>query len=1631
MIDAFENMIGDRTHAASRELREACQVLSWLMECEEVSEALHEQANLKTPVRPLNALENRDYDSIKALLGALYIMLDESNESGPMALSREMELKNVERVSHEGRDDMNRLLSAFLIMGPNPEKWCDPTRFATSASAATASIDARFADLRTFTFPRIEPLERRLEGPGGSGKLSFYESIVVMIKVEDSSNEYTPEALRKEASEWIGSVTAKDVDIVERMDVVAGESAEKTGERVEKVRVARIIQDLVLGVQRKGGTSLLPGRKEVLDGLSGDKSLGLLPIERLAKLYAESVNNFHANLPEIIAVGWIIKRRIALFGPKEGGGTLPVEDTSDVRGRLIADPFNAPDDSETYNLLKSISGIEDNVTYTPIWDTEFLYQVNKRLVEELQKARDDAKKAYSTPGGASVPPSSPTPDETDPMETEPAWCVDRENTSDKDMGKALSAAYNAVSQKTVGKGQKNLVSGWKLENGVLPFSPTRDDGEWENFLKTKVSNHTDNLTLEFMHDQLTKPNVRHAAETHGGCEASDGDDKYVLYALCRGIVGLRGPHELGLSGDALVYSFPRSPLRVNTTRLNEIHETQKSLNMDGTVQVGLRAEELSLRSQSTRMYERDVLADNVDTIDIAAAPIAYEAQRRLGLDATHPLKDKFESDMKSGHEPAMQACWAPIPSLGSPRADYSATGVALSKACTQECLINLFSRMIALGKGDHGEDASTKAQVATFRAMRASTKLRQLESFAVLADQKSGTIPPMLCAKDDMTYVTRPPVACKDDEKDVLLLPVNSGLTLFKRNKGETAYAFEGTSMTSMTEVEVATCGDDETTPQLTQHLRNVLRIDDNSPELCIVPPPVNSPYIKASKRAENNFARLGSVDPETIKPERIMCVVRHGMGAIKKLESLKREQNLLERMKDEGSEERKKLFGLDEGSSTVDLASRDRRSTMWESALREVAVSTDRLLIFVKTLSGFLGEAPDGIVVAGDPELIEAQKRTEKRQKDVAARAMQMQSSVVSAVVTAALKQSNLGIGFDATGRDAAHQKLVVVDNAARDTLKSLADGTSGRPFFEASVSLQQLAEGKSPNASVANVLKQLDEVGKEFHRFLSNEFVVGGLLPRASPETLGAPHNCYLVRLKPDAYTAIRRAYQMLVRECEHGHHHVLYRIPSLWECVEGRDSQLVTTFANLCADTLQNIRMTSTALAAYVGDTQSRNNRIQLKLTLHRMVRVVCEYVVAYEPPNFLGKSGARERYFGGRRKRVDGKDTDENELLCAKRQATLCLTNDTDETNTEDDSSSSDDGKTKFKMPEPTKRERNLVTSHLLKLRERRKKMKPKLELVPGAGGMVQSIPMSAGEVGPTKEMMAATLKVATDSVTDEQNRGLLHRLLGRALAMFTGVVQADKGEPSDEPVEIAYHGNALKIKIAKMLEKDYKLKRHDIDGRVRWYMDLPLPNKDSDLEVELKRFDDDEKDDDVSHMLNNIFNLSDPSDGDGIGAKWVHDKDRPNVWVRAFNDADVADDVRAQNLFNLLLSYASSITRAAKQNPLKTIALVVAIIIGGGIATGAWTTADIAASFASVSTAASTAAADKWSWVVKTFKDKTTVESRGILRLIFDTFVTAGVGGVTAPFKVAGYAASGAAGYASGAASAFFSWWRPA
>jgi hypothetical protein len=157
-----------------------------------------------------------------------------------------------------------------------------------------------------------------------------------------------------------------------------------------------------------------------------------------------------------------------------------------------------------------------------------------------------------------------------------------------------------------------------------------------------------------------------------------------------------------------------------------------------------------------------------------------------------------------------------------------------------------------------------------------------------------------------------------------------------------------------------------------------------------------------------------------------------------------------------------------------------------------------------------------------------------------------------------------------------------------------------------------------------LAALVNELQQLGKDMRQTLLeqlDENMLDG--QRSTLEYLSKPRNSYIIRMKNEAFSAIRTAYSAFVTEWRHKYS--WQRQPRAWELIEGVDMHLTTAFAEFAAHKLAHSRMHSSTHAQYVGVAPARADAVQLRMTLNKLVNRSAEYVQNVPAPDFTGAAG----------------------------------------------------------------------------------------------------------------------------------------------------------------------------------------------------------------------------------------------------------------------------------------------------------------------------------------------------------------------------------------------------------------------
>eukprot|EP00966_Prymnesium_polylepis_P186178 4315443-Prymnesium_polylepis.1 len=130
---------------------------------------------------------------------------------------------------------------------------------------------------------------------------------------------------------------------------------------------------------------------------------------------------------------------------------------------------------------------------------------------------------------------------------------------------------------------------------------------------------------------------------------------------------------------------------------------------------------------------------------------------------------------------------------------------------------------------------------------------------------------------------------------------------------------------------------------------------------------PVDASTVKGKVTLEGSGPGLQWLVPSDVNLDTISNLMAASLEAVSNITRIKHEESYIYTLDKDGSKERQAVFGL---QKSIEDATRDRRASVWSDALREVAISGDRLYRFVTALTGAIGEAADSAVSWEDEDL-------------------------------------------------------------------------------------------------------------------------------------------------------------------------------------------------------------------------------------------------------------------------------------------------------------------------------------------------------------------------------------------------------------------------------------------------------------------------------------------------------------------------------------------------------------------------------------------------------------------------------------------------------------------------------------
>lgn len=794
---------------------------------------------------------------------------------------------------------------------------------------------------------------------------------------------------------------------------------------------------------------------------------------------------------------------------------------------------------------------------------------------------------------------------------------------------------------------------WRLEQILSPLWKSNQSKQWRDFLKldddsSRVSTaeasaasppvgspaSSNQDVSDSLRDLIQEQNRQRVEynETINSFSATtldgrvDIDDMFVPFCMIRGLCGYQGAHQGEPSEDNKFLPYDYPSYEVPEYKMGD-YQKEEGHNIDPALDKLITATENVL-------YDIKGIQLDTDFFGNATKENAGERLLYTGVEAY-------------GFEPARRALWMPVKN----RFSKDKERISVDTFSQNICEASVYEFMAKSLKSPSCT-SSTKSN-NLMHASAAVAKLRQLRPMSYVkftSPDTSSMYDPSVMA--DHVYITRPcrtyPTTDSPMSHKGLDVPIDAGIADFapvvdnppslridNLNDDEFEKRFTHPMYASKQANYVGVAH-----TLLNESLQYGMRFGWTAPLTSSAPVELTPTgkrftlFVDAAADAEpvrnisnstsyTKHARKKKMLPNDVDMESMFNVLVKGIKDIDSLEQLDCEEKYVERISQEDSPEMNEVFGL---YRNIEDASRDRRADIWTDAIREVAISGDRLFRFVTTLTGAIGEAADSAISWEDEDLKAMSKEAAVRQKSMAERVSRFQTKLVESVVSSTLRASKLQL--DVRERANAGNELVVLNSDVKDSIRQITSGEAGHGFFEASVELNNLIGNASRPITIKDLVGRLKMVSEEFQEQIQHSMAI---TTPASYSRIAEPRNSFMMHLKPDTSTAIQKAFDLITSElgmCPGYHRHL-----HLWEFIEGKDWVLTTRFAELVGLMLQNTRMRSGSFAAYVGTSQIITNTHNVRMQIQRLKAQACHYLASVvDPPMFLSEFG-RTIYFGG--------------------------------------------------------------------------------------------------------------------------------------------------------------------------------------------------------------------------------------------------------------------------------------------------------------------------------------------------------------------------------------------------------------
>jgi len=689
-----------------------------------------------------------------------------------------------------------------------------------------------------------------------------------------------------------------------------------------------------------------------------------------------------------------------------------------------------------------------------------------------------------------------------------------------------------------------------------------------------------------------------------GTFSACADDAYSLCAVIRGLVGQRGPTEAATCAhDALLpYALPdlndfvKRAVPVRALLEGSDEPTEEEVAEALTPNSAKRQKLATGESPAVAAEAFEAFDDNFAII--GSTPVAELSKERCGIEMPHQVR------------------WMPQGERGEAVARVAVLEHAIAR-CKQ-----------VAESSDAGEEATQ-----ALRRAGAALKFRQMEELYELNEAAEFEDDPHPLGTE-ARLVTRPCAIVRG----TLSYPTDPGVHPIRTDASNQPLSNSVSLTNAMTKTAVETAA-----------LRNELRREGHPSNFYVAPPAHQLDFVAAPGAATGAVvdaavdaaqgAAQGVADAATDATKKLWSGATGGRAS-ERLRPSDYATDTWARVINRAIVAAAALSFDDEGKATEggapeaiaafldmnksrpdgagEVTAQTRRDGLWTEMLRHVAISHDRLWIFLRLMSGGIGGDVTEVITMADAATLKAAKAIQDQRLEISKRVSDMQAKIVETVVASMLKKSEMTMSLESDG-------VAVVDAEAKKKLHELASGASGRPFFEANVALKNLAEANGDPPSLQEVLKSLADVGVHMQSTLEQTLAEPGAAS-ASLVELSHPSNSYFVSLRTDAVAAIRTAHETL--NAELGALGGRRRL-TLWELVEGGCQVLTNRFATLCGFMLVQARTSTGVSAMYVSHHSMYTNASQARNALMKLITAASAYLRAVSVPAFDAIDSQAER------------------------------------------------------------------------------------------------------------------------------------------------------------------------------------------------------------------------------------------------------------------------------------------------------------------------------------------------------------------------------------------------------------------